>query len=522
MFRRSGADAQVPARPVAEEFAGVASPDALQLALETLAVQSRFENAPSNEQQLKLRHLEARFAALWGNSGEVAEAFGKAWLEAGDTAMAMSWLDRAVAAGDASASVKAIEQLANVRVRAAWDSVSKASSASAERAHSRQRTRQRKSRKSADEAGGLSSKIDAARKQIASALELLAQLAAVQPTEERESLRASAYKRLALIEGAAGDADAERDAIRSMYKHYRRAEELATQARSPQFFYPAMNRMAAELVMHAGERDWRGFELHELARVQQSLEQRVRVDPDFWSVVGLTELRVYAAIARRDLAGQLTAIEAEYADLNARVGTAWLWRSVYDQAQFALRKYAVSGSAAERQAVNTLLAYLARLASVGRALAHHRATERDVFISFAEEDTELATRLASELEKRGLTPIARTQIGAKDGDHQPAGSLDEALACVVVVSAATEEPANTVTDEWNAIVRKAWSAPGFQVFHLKKSGVDTTPAFLETVGSSDLGVAGGRLAATAGKIIKAVLERRKPTRADAGAEDTSS
>lgn len=379
VFRRSGADAQAPARPIAEEFAGVASPSGLRLALETLAVQIRFGNAASKEQQLKLRHLEARFAALWGNSGEVAEAFGKAWLEVGDTAMAMVWLERGVAAGDGTASVKAIEQLANVRVRAAWDGVSRVLSANDELRDARKSTPRRNGRKTgkaADAANGLRSVIDAARKQIESALELLTQLTAIQPTEERESLRASAYKRLALIEAAAGDAGAERGAIQSMYERYRKAEELARQARSPHFFYPAMNRMAAELVMHAGERDWQGFDPIELARIQQGLEQRVRDDPDFWSVVGLTELTVYAAMAHHDLAGQLTAIEGEYADLNGRVSTPWLWRSVYDQAQFVLGKYAASGSAAERQAVNTLLAYLARLGSAGRASARSQTTRR--------------------------------------------------------------------------------------------------------------------------------------------------
>jgi hypothetical protein len=367
VFRRAGADAQAPARPVAEEFAGVASPSGLRLALETLAAQSRFENAASDQQQLKLRHLEARFAALWGRSGETAEAFGKAWLETGDIAMATSWFERAVAAGDGTASVKAIEQLANVRVRAAWDSVSQALSAKDELTHSAKSKRRRgspRTDRSADAANGLRSTVDTARKQIESALELLAQLATIQSTEERESLRASAYKRLALIEAADGNAEAERDAIQKMYEHYRKAEELAREAGSPQFFYPAMNRMAAELVMHAGERDWRGFEDRELARVREGLAQRMRDDPDFWSVVGLTELRLYAALAGQDLASQLAAIEAEFADLNARVGTAWLWRSVYDQAQFVLRHYAVSAPSVERQAVKTLLSYLGRL---GRA-----------------------------------------------------------------------------------------------------------------------------------------------------------
>jgi hypothetical protein len=65
------ASAPIPPR---EEFEGIASPLGLSLALEELAVKSKWMRAEGPVQLEKIRHLEARFAALWGGMGAVAEA----------------------------------------------------------------------------------------------------------------------------------------------------------------------------------------------------------------------------------------------------------------------------------------------------------------------------------------------------------------------------------------------------------------------------------------------------------------
>ena len=92
--------------------------------------------------------------------------------------------------------------------------------------------------------------------------------------------------------------------------------------------------------------------------VRASLVAKARDDPDFWSVVGLTELRTYVAIADRKLARELDLILDELADLHARVSAPSEWGSVLDQLRFVLPKYAARASAAEGTAVATLMTHL--------------------------------------------------------------------------------------------------------------------------------------------------------------------
>src|SRR6185436_8264136 len=113
-----------------DTYAGVASPQSLILALETLVVEAKFANSENKKrilenQRTKLRHLEARFKPLWGNNGAVAEAFGAAWTEAGDHVQAIAWYEGALKANDGGASLKTSEQLGNLRVRRAWDTLDK-------------------------------------------------------------------------------------------------------------------------------------------------------------------------------------------------------------------------------------------------------------------------------------------------------------------------------------------------------------------------------------------------------------
>jgi hypothetical protein len=363
VFRRAGADAQAPSRPVADEFAGLGSPQDLRLALDTVSVQSRFQKAPADEQQFKLRYLEAKFADLWGRFGGVAEAFGMAWQAAGDSQAAMSWLERAVNANDGGASLKAAEQLANVRVREAWSALTEARKRPEEARPATARAKRKARRKSAAKLEAADkaprSSIDTARAKIVNAIELLGDVMAVGATSERESLMASAYKRLALIERLAEDEKAEREAIAMMHRHYGNAEDLASKAPGQEFFYPAMNRLAAELVMNTGRKDWRGLDADDVARLRAHIEELIRQEPDFWNVVARTELRLYEAIAARRLARERAAIEAEYADLHARVSATWMWRSVHDQAEFVLPKYAARASQEDREAATALLDYLA-------------------------------------------------------------------------------------------------------------------------------------------------------------------
>jgi CHAT domain-containing protein len=337
IWRREGGGPRDVLAPVADEFTGIASPSVLALALETLAVRSNTQGARPEQQVEKIRYLEARFEAQWGGMGAVAEAFGLACAAAKDTERAAAWYRRAIAANDGSASVKAGEQLANLNARLAWERVAQAAGA--------------KPRQALDRA------LAQGRIDIESAIAVLSALVSIAPTMERESLLGSACKRLAMMEEVAGRGSAQAAAIERMAGHYQRAETLARQVQHPELFYPALNRMAAELIAHAKDKAWSGFDAEDIALVRQSLERKAAEAPDFWSVVGLPELSLYEALAERRLAAHLPAILAAYADLHQRAGGAWMWASVLDQASFVLKHFE-GGAPAEVKAAAQLLGVL--------------------------------------------------------------------------------------------------------------------------------------------------------------------
>jgi tetratricopeptide (TPR) repeat protein len=350
IFGRDGSDAQRPTPP-ADEFSGVTSPTALIIALETVAVQSEFQKADPQKQRDKIRYLADHFAPRWGHIGKVAESFGKACAEAKDQAGAIAWYARAIEANDATAGMKAAEQLGNLRARLAWQAVEQAERALTVAKAARKPAARR----------AFDTVLAQQRPTIESAIKDLEQLASVRPSMERASLCGSAYKRLAMLEGAARRPREEARATAKMLEHYTRAEALGRKNRLD-FFYPAMNRMAAELAQYAGTPRWKGFKRAQFDDIRKVLETKARDDPEFWSVGGVTELRVYEALEKRDLAGQLEDVMAEFTELYERVSAPSKWQSIYDTARFVLPKYARRASASEKAAAHGLLKTLGRWA----------------------------------------------------------------------------------------------------------------------------------------------------------------
>ena len=369
MFRRQGADAQRPTLQTAERFSGIASSWALELALDTLAVESQYQNASPDEQRTKIRYLEAQFGNRWGSIGFVAEAFGKAWKEVGETKGAVAWYEKALAANDGTASIKAVEQLRNLQVRQAWESVKNARDRRDESrrrldgmplgrspATVKARTAQKIALECADRV--LNRAARTSRQEINDTITALQKLAAVQSSSERASLLGSAYKRLSMIEEVLGRSSTK--SIRNMERAYHDAENRARASTMSDSLYPALNRMAADLILNVGRVGWKGFDSASLSVIRQSLEIKVRDNPDFWSAASLIDLQVYTALAQRKLTSALVKIQAEYEDLHSRVTAAWMWDSVYDQMQFVLPKYKVSTS--EKRAAYKLLKRLEAMA----------------------------------------------------------------------------------------------------------------------------------------------------------------
>jgi tetratricopeptide (TPR) repeat protein len=331
VYRRNADEDVVAPPPPREEFQGIASPLGLALALEEQAVRVQWMGADRTEQLERVRHLEGRFGALWGGMGAVAEAFAVAYREAGDIDAAIAWFERAQLAADGSATLKTQEQLHNLRARRGWQRCRAAMPGSTAWEH--------------------------ARAEVQDAAERLAVLAALQPSVERGSLVGSAHKRLGLIHRQAGQQAAARQAFASAAEAYRGAEALAAARQDPQLFYPALNRMALELVLGTGPGGI-AFDAADVAAVKRSLHASIAHEPDFWAHAALIELDLLLALAGRRLAAERAALEARFAALADRVKSVRMWSSVADHAELVLDAQAEHSRGAEAAAAKALLAVL--------------------------------------------------------------------------------------------------------------------------------------------------------------------
>jgi hypothetical protein len=181
---------------------------------------------------------------------------------------------------------------------------------------------------------------------------------ALEPTMERASLIGAAYKRGALVDGAAGRwARVQRD-LRQMRAAYQKAEDIGEKSGATNVYYPAANRLTAEVALHAGTRGWRSLDRETANTLRKSLQTKSATDPDFWSVVGETELDQYEALAARKLAPVRKQLSRAYDDLHKRVTATRMWSSVYDTACLVLPNYANRATGRERTAAHELLAQL--------------------------------------------------------------------------------------------------------------------------------------------------------------------
>ncbi len=344
-YRQSATDALAAPLAPRDEFDGVASPLGLALALEEVVVQRRYMGATRGVQLEKVRHLDARFAGLWGGMGAVAEAFALGYQETGETDAAIGWYERAVVSNDGSASMRAQEQLGNLRARRAWDRLRDAPAA----------------QRVAVAAQSRAELMDAVRD-----LGLLARLL---PTLERHSLLGSAHKRLALIDRLMDDGTGEQQQLEAARTAYRAASALAVQQGQPDLFYPAMNELAIDLVLQGlqarGRRARPDAGLLDAAR--RSLQDKALHEPDFWCYAGLIEIDLLQALAERRLKEAVDGLLDRYAELHTRVGSRGYWSSVADQADFLLTPHARLQGGAEAASAARLLGWLNERAGRGAA-----------------------------------------------------------------------------------------------------------------------------------------------------------
>ena len=325
-WRGDNADAQAPRRAPPDEYAGVASRVSLELALEKIAVDAEYRAPDTVGLGDKLLYLEQAFGPMWGGLGIVAEAFGRANANLGRRAQAVDWYRKAVQAEDGTASLKAAEQLGNMLTRLG---------------------------ESTRDLGP-----------IEEGLALLEKVLAVGRTYERENLLGSGWKRMTLTLSAMQGRQAEAmAALEKAALHYRGADEAARESGDVKRFYAAKNRLNAEV--RAALLGDKPPELAD-ARIQDvrdALHLAIAKDPDFWSVVGQTELDVLVSLVRGRLDQDAPRFIATLCELKLRVPSTRMWDSVCSEARFVLEPCLLRAdqSDAVRQQVSALLATLERL-----------------------------------------------------------------------------------------------------------------------------------------------------------------
>ena len=83
---------------------------------------------------------------------------------------------------------------------------------------------------------------------------------------------------------------------------------------------------------------------------------------DFWSVVGQTELTMYASLFSGTLEESLESLAKEFKDHYGRVNAPKRWATIYDNATFVLSKYKQRATPREAAAAGQLLNLLEDLA----------------------------------------------------------------------------------------------------------------------------------------------------------------
>jgi hypothetical protein len=131
-----------------------------------------------------------------------------------------------------------------------------------------------------------------------------------------------------------------------------------------------MNRIAAQLTFADDAKRQEAMDQDTIALVLRSMRS---VPPDFWSVVGQTELGMYVSVASGSLARDAEHLIGDFRNHHARVGNARLWSSVFDNATFVLWKYQTRADKTEAAASDQLLAVLATLAGRTTRLASTEA-----------------------------------------------------------------------------------------------------------------------------------------------------
>ncbi|MEJ8860007.1 CHAT domain-containing protein [Variovorax robiniae] len=353
----------------------VHSAEGLILRLQAHAQELQYgDDAGKERSKAEVQQLDTSYGDTWQASGEVCAAFGAAYAEDSMSDRAILWYQRACRAEDGGGSVKALQQLGNLKARAG------------------------------EKLGD--------REAVMDAISLLDHAFALARSSEGASLLGSAWKRLAKLDEKAGAKPSSRQVrvtLQTARQHYFAAEQIARESKADDLFYPLVNRILIDMRLGTS------VPKVDLDKARACYEAKLDRDPDFWAAVGSrVELDMYAAFAERRLSRVIKVLKDEIKDLRLHTTSRRLWDSVSTQAEFVLLPCWKDPTypAAEREAIADILEALGSAAIRALALAS-KPVKRGAARKRTQPPTPLAPVAAYSRKAATKTPVKTAARAAK-------------------------------------------------------------------------------------------------------------
>jgi tetratricopeptide (TPR) repeat protein len=261
----------------------------------------------------------------WPKRADVAAALGFAWGETGAYRKAADWLQKAITADRGDCPMRAVEQAANFKVRAAataWQNLRRL--------------------KGGEERDGKRRKL---LEEVGQALDTLERLVQTGKSIERLNLLGGAFKRQAYILETRED---RQKALESMMNTYRGAYDLdATGSTTPDpyaFTNYALARVLLERIRKSRAATWKQALVTECHQTIDIARRRYEKNPDFWGAVAEADTLLVLLLANPNAAAQkmdedAKAIVEKYRDAGLRGTSPRQMASIGEHLDFILEVY---------------------------------------------------------------------------------------------------------------------------------------------------------------------------------------
>ncbi len=277
-----------------------------------------------------LQRIPESHRLQWQKRADVAAALGFAWGETGAYRIAADWLDKSIKASQGDCPMRAVEQAANFRVRAAameWRDLRQIKDGKAK--ESRRRI---------------------LLNEVQQALETLEGLVKTGESIERLNLLGGACKRQAFIVETRED---RQKALESMVKYYRAAYDLdceGTATPDPYAFTNyALARVLLEKINKSRGTAWKQKLAAECRQMIDIARRRYAENPNFWDAAAEADCLLVLLLANPNVAAQkmeedAKAILAKYKDAGLRGTSPRQMVSIQEHLDFILDVHEVSNA----------------------------------------------------------------------------------------------------------------------------------------------------------------------------------